>query len=365
MTIAQIKTSNVSPSNLWRQRPDDTQYESLNQMITDAQLVRQQSSARVISSRGMAAIPDPNGNWQSLGVALADEGVRNPTHWAFGQMCQLANANAGYLRKLPAALAADCINFGLRHLREAEDVGLLCQDNGDHMVNAVTGPNYGRVWNDDLLLAVEEKIGNLSGNDGSPWQAIKSGSNVSLYGSDRDCFLFFYDKENPVTVPNRRNGQDGLVYRGLMVWNSMVGNMSLGMASFLFDATCFNRTVFGVTGAEKLTIRHTASAPDKFVEQIVPALEAYREASTEGLQQTINNARAAKIEDDVSDFLAKRFGKGLSKSLQTVHELEEGRPIETLWDASVAATAVARSKSHQDNRVALERQAGELLELVA
>ena len=47
--------------------------------------------------------------------------------------------------------------------------------------------------------------------------------------------------------------------------------------------------------------------------------------------------------------------------MRVAHELEEGRPIETRWDAVVAATAVARGIEHQDERVALERRAGDLL----
>ena len=47
------------------------------------------------------------------------------------------------------------------------------------------------------------------------------------------------------------------------------------------------------------------------------------------------------------------------------HLLEEGRPVETLWDATTALTAVARSEGHIDERVELERQAGDLMKLAA
>jgi hypothetical protein len=45
----------------------------------------------------------------------------------------------------------------------------------------------------------------------------------------------------------------------------------------------------------------------------------------------------------------------------TVHELEEGRPIETRWDAITGATAYAKAIPHQDTRVEFERVAGGLL----
>jgi hypothetical protein len=44
--------------------------------------------------------------------------------------------------------------------------------------------------------------------------------------------------------------------------------------------------------------------------------------------------------------------------------LDEGRPIETVWDAVTGATAYARSIPWQSDRVEFETQAGGLLDLV-
>jgi hypothetical protein len=44
---------------------------------------------------------------------------------------------------------------------------------------------------------------------------------------------------------------------------------------------------------------------------------------------------------------------------------EEGRPIETIYDAQQAITSYARTFGNQDRRVDLERQAGKLMDLVA
>ncbi len=51
--------------------------------------------------------------------------------------------------------------------------------------------------------------------------------------------------------------------------------------------------------------------------------------------------------------------------IKVIHEAEEGRPIETLWDVTVAATAHARSIKNTDTRLEIERAAGELLKLAA
>jgi hypothetical protein len=50
---------------------------------------------------------------------------------------------------------------------------------------------------------------------------------------------------------------------------------------------------------------------------------------------------------------------------QAAHELEEGRPMETLWDAVCGITAAAKSINTQDDRVAWERAGGRLLDLAA
>jgi hypothetical protein len=52
-------------------------------------------------------------------------------------------------------------------------------------------------------------------------------------------------------------------------------------------------------------------------------------------------------------------------AIKAVHETEEGRPIETVWDVTVAATAHARSISNTDRRLEIERAAGELLKQAA
>jgi hypothetical protein len=65
----------------------------------------------------------------------------------------------------------------------------------------------------------------------------------------------------------------------------------------------------------------------------------------------------------VDEFLAQRFGKRTVESIKAVHMVEEQRPIESLWDASVAVTALARGIKFQDERVELEKQAGQVLNL--
>ena len=78
------------------------------------------------------------------------------------ELASLGAGPAGYLRKLPAPLAADCVNYGLKFQREPEDVGVLLMadvDGGLPQLRAATGPRSGRVWNSEITKALMDKFG--------------------------------------------------------------------------------------------------------------------------------------------------------------------------------------------------------------
>jgi hypothetical protein len=121
-------------------------------------------------------------------------------------------------------------------------------------------------------------------------------------------------------------------------------------------------------GADQYTevrIRHTKGAPDRWLEEVTPVLREYSQASAKPVVQAIEDARNKHVEANLDQFLASRFGKRMVAPIKAIHETEEGRPIETLWDVTVAATAHARSINNTDARLEIERTAGELLKLAA
>src|SRR5690606_97673 len=133
-----------------------------------------------------------------------------------------------------------------------------------------------------------------------------------------------------------------------------------------FDYVCMNRIIWGVQEFKEIRLRHTVSAPDKWLEQISPVLIEYSNASAAPIEQTIREAQAKKMGDDLDKFLASRFTRPEITQIKAAHEREEGgRPIETLWDVTAAVTAHAKSIDWQDERVAMERRGGAILDLVA
>lgn len=363
-------------STQWSSRPDDQRFTSLDDILAFTRAQREASRSLAVSSRRIEARPievEEGKIARGLAVMGPDGAATLPTHWAFGQLAARVSAPAGYLRQLPSDIAADAINYGLAH-RGIEDVGALLRMNGGPApeLAALTGPNYGRVWNADVVGALQAKFGDGITGDwtvpGEFGQAVEvSKANTTLYASDRDMFVFLADEQHRIEVPNRRNGQPGSLARGFFVWNSEVGSTTLGLATFLFDYVCCNRMVWGAQDFQEVRVRHTVSAPDKFLEQVQPALVAYANSKASGVQDAIMAAQAAKIgdKDEVTEFLVKRrrFSATQAQAINLAHQAEEGRPIETLWDATVGITAYAKGMKHQDARVDLERKGGEVLSL--
>jgi hypothetical protein len=358
----------MQASAQWSSRPADERYLDLPSMYDHFATKRANSRAVVVPSKRLEAQPVADSNHKGLVLTGPNGRGYAPSHWAFGQLASLVGAPAGYLRSLPSEMAADCLNYGLQVTRADEEVGcLLYKNGGAPMLEAATGPKYGRIWNAEVVQGLMDRFGDgVTGHFRVPGefgkQVAVNKSNTTLYAGDQDMFVFLADEERRITIPNRRDGQSGEMARGFFVWNSEVGARTFGIATFLFDYVCMNRIVWGATEYKQITVRHSSGAPDRFFREIKPALETYANSSTAGVQQAIEDARKASIADDLENFLRKRnFTSANIKAMVTAHTLEEDRPIETRWDAVVAATAVARSIEHQSDRVDLERRAGDLL----
>lgn len=354
-------------SNEWSNRPADERFENLHALQQQARFWKDHSRARVIASRQLQLAPvadQPN----EL-VAVGPNGQPAAlTNWSFGQVARLAGAPAGYLRTLHPTIAADCVNYGL-HTRDVEDVGVLLSQNGKTVLRAATGPNYGRVWNADIVDRLVERFGDgINGQFRVPGEFKRrveiTKENTTLFASDRDMFVFLADEDHRIELPNRRNGESGSLARGFFVWNSEVGDCTFGIATFLFDYVCCNRIVWGAQEYKEIKIRHTAGAPVRFVDEVAPALQRYADSSTTSIVKALTDARQARI-DNVDAFLAKRFSKSQAAAIKAAHVQDEGRPIETLWDAATGVTAYARDIKWQGDRVALERQAGEIIDLAS
>lgn len=364
----------MAASQQWATRPPDERFTNLDTMLEHVHERHMRSVPRVVPNRYVEVRPvEEDERRKSLAVTVNGQ-VGVPTHWAFNQLAGLVGAPAGYLRQLPADIVADALNYGYQK-RPVEEVGtmLVCDPSGGvSELACATGPNYGRIWNDDVVGKIISLFGNgidgqftVPGEFGKPVDVTNA--NTTLYSGDRDMFVFLADERNRIEVPKRRGNMHGTLARGFLVWNSEVGAQTLGVASFLYDYVCCNRMIWGVEEHAEIRIRHTSGAPLRWLEEIAPALEAYANAETTNILTAIENARRSKFDDPdkLDEFLRGRFTKSQTAAIKLSFFADEERPMETLWDVAVGATAYARGLEHQDNRVAVERAAGKVLELAS
>lgn len=365
-------------SHQWSTRPADQRFTSLTDLAARVERDRRNSRQMIMSNRRLSAAPVEGDGKALVIVDRESEQPVNPSHWSFGQLCGRIGAPAAYLRSLPPEMASDCVNLGLERM-DIDDTGVLIrQEEGGTGIQAlpslaaVTGPGYGRIWNDDVAKALVNRFGDgITGDFRVPGEFGEAVPitihNTTLFAGDRDMFVFLADEQHKIEIPDRRNGEPGLLSRGFFVWNSEVGSATLGVASFLFDYVCQNRIVWGVEGFQEVKIRHTSGAPDRWLEQVVPAISRMANSPTTSITQAVADAKAARLGDKekVTEFLNKRFTRNQAKAIKLAHEVEEQRPIETVWDAVTGATAYARSIENQDDRVAVERIAGGLMKAVS
>ena len=364
-------------SSEWFSHPDDERYLSLDALHAAVLAHAERATARTVESRALRveASRDDAGRL-ALAVPGRDEPVA-PTHWSFGQMCSLVGAPASYMRQLPAPLAGINLQHGLLSHR-AELVKTLEAENGRVELRAVTGPDYGRIWDHELVAAVQRIAGNGIGDTRwkvpglLDWSAMTHNPFVevtkdttTLYASDRDVFLFLVDDTHPIEAGRLRNGDPDLYFRGFYCWNSEVGSKTLGIASFFLRAVCMNRNIWGAEGFEEISIRHNKFAAHRFAHQAAPALARFADSSPTAFISGVRAAReqvVARKDEDREAFLRKRgFSKPETEKIIATELNEEGRPPESVFDFVQGITALARSKPHQDARLELEGKAAKLM----
>lgn len=371
-------------SSQWFSRPDDQRFLSLADLADHVERRSRPAVQQVVDVEAIRVEAETHDHEtltlsfdRNHGTAVRDihPVTVAPTHWSFGQLASLAHAPAAYLRQLPAKLAGVNLQYGLANLR-SENVKVFYSPDGELM--AATGSEYGRVYDWEVVRAVQRIAGNGVGE--TRWKVpgvLDWGTShynpfvdptkhtTTLYASDRDVFVFLVDDTHPIEIGKLPDGSPDLVFRGFYVWNSEVGRTTLGISTFLLRAVCANRNIWGAQDMSSITVRHSKGAPSRFIHEVQPALLEYSNSSDRGVIVGIEAARKALVarsDDDRVEFLAKRgFNKAQAARVIERAFDEEGRRPESVWDFVQGISAVARDIPHQDARIELERHAGAML----
>ena len=213
-------------SSEWFSRPDDERYLSLDDLFASVKGRAERSRTRTVESAAIR-VEAHRDNPEKLGLVLpgADEPIA-PTHWSFGQLSSLVGAPAAYLRQLPAPLAGINLQYGLTNHR-AEQIKTMEVADGRTELRAVTGPDYGRIYDHELVSAVQRIAGNGIGDTRWKVPGVLGWSTgiynprvdvtretTTLYASDRDVFLFLVDDLNPIEAGLLPDGSPDLYFRG-------------------------------------------------------------------------------------------------------------------------------------------------------
>ena len=368
-------------SSEWFSRPDDQRYLSLSELMSSVKGRADRSRTRTVETAAIRVEANRDDPERLALVLPGSDDLVAPTHWSFGQLAAIVAAPAAYLRQLPAPLAAINLQYGLTSHR-VQQIKTLETHDGRVELRAVTGPDYGRIYDHELVSAVQRIAGNGTGD--TRWKVPGvldwstgiynpevdiSHETTTLYASDRDVFLFLVDDMNPIEAGRLPDGSPDLYFRGFYCWNSEVGAKTLGIASFYLRAVCQNRNLWGVEDFEEITIRHSKYAASRFAHEAAPSLTRFANSSPQPFINGVKAARSqivASTDDDRMDFLRNRgFSKGETTRIIETVLAEEGHPPTSVFDFVQGITAVARTKTHQDSRLDLEGRAKKLLDRVA
>lgn len=345
----------------WATRPDDERYPDLNSLHQATLLQRNRSLKSTVALNDVAIQTDKDGELWLIG----DTGNRAKfNHWSFTQFASRIGAPASYLRTLPPKMVFDLLNHGLNNLQEDNRIAQLLlwstEKNKQFDLRAITSEKYQRIWNHQIV----ERVMNLPGG----WKVPPAyGDKPSgLYAGDHDMFMFLVNEENRID-----DGTPEGLARGFFVWNTEVGGISYGMDEFLYRFICGNHIVWGAQNVVRTRIRHIGSAEDRAWKALETYVSNYLDASSKSTENAIKAAKVFSLgstKDDVIEtvFKTRVIGK---KQVTKAYELAEqnesvdGSP-RSAWGLSQGITRLSQQSQFADARVALDRAAGRVLEMV-
>lgn len=357
-------------SSEWSNRPADQRFASLADLHAAVchhrSVAVEAQGVQLNTLRIAASTDDPTLGFKPQPFLVSPNGsTAKFTHHSFGQMCRRIGAPASYLRTLPASLAAENMNVGLAAVEprdNGEGDNLLFAQNGSLVLRAALSPSYTRIWNCDVtsrLISLTERA-----PEWQPAPAAFDGSR-GLYASDKDMFAFLVDNDRRIfeSLPG------GGLGRGFFVSNSEVGDASFRITTFFYEYVCGNHRVWGASGVTDLRIPHIGSADSRAFAKLSVELRKYADSSVREDEAKIEAMRTMELGATKDEVLDAVFNLGVTRKLagQTLALAEKseeryGNP-RSVWGFTGAMTEIARDLPNADERVALERQAGKIMQI--
>ena len=361
--------------NEWKSRPADERIAGPTPLYTARDIAnrrRLESDQAIVQMRDLTAAP-VEGNDDALAIISPSGVPMLPTNWAFNQIARAAGCPGSFLSTLPSDLAADVLNHRLAQVPAEQRAQIYRGKHaGATALRAVTGPDYGRIYNSQILAALADQVGDgftgrwrVPGIRGTKLKEVTK-ENTTIFMSDRDLVLCLADEDNRIEMKGRRDGKPGSLARGVIIGNSEVGAGVFWITGFLFDFVCANRIIWGAEEVKEIRVRHTSGAPDRWMADLMPQIKAYSDASTRTIEVKVKAAQSKMLgpKEEIDGFMGKWFTGPQVDKVHVAHGLAEHREILSLWDVVTGATEYAKTIEYQDQRLVVEKAAGEIMALV-
>lgn len=378
----------LAASRQWATRPADQRFWNIQELYEATKAHAE--AARV----GSVAAED-------LRVTVADQELAlvgrtgTPavlTHWAFGQLCQRAEAPAQYLRSLPAGLAAENINHGLSQVDQAGgETKVLLHQNGGYFARAILSDKYTRIWNHEIVRrlfdlpegwrvpparpALPDQPGAraataadiLDDRTGGGGLSINIGDMIApagLYASFEDMFVFMVNEQRRL----KDGTADGLS-RGFFLTNSEVGKAAFKISTFYYRHVCGNHIVWDASGLREIRIRHIGTADSRSTRELQLELRRYSDASVSDEEAKIASARTFQLAADKDQVIDLVFRRGLlsRRRAEEAFDLAERHNStddpKTAWGFAQGVTELSQTLAYADQRAEMDRTAGKIIEM--
>jgi len=375
----------TSAHDQWKNRPADQRFWTLEDLHTAVLEHRNAAAEASIDMRDIR-VEAIDGSVQISGRTGTHAEL---TNFAFGQLSARAGAPAAYLRSLPATLAVQNINHGLKDKADSGPAKLLLHKNGGYYGRAITSDKYSRLWNHTIsekLLRLQDMGWTVApayvpwGQDASEFNTriatpeqcalsltVKPGDVIApagLYASFEDMFVFLVQKDRVI-----KDGSEHGLMRGIIVWNSEVGKSTFGMQSFYFRGVCGNHIIWDAEDVRELRMRHVGLTDDKAFRGFELELRKYANGSANLMEAKIESARNFKFDAatpaDLVDFI---FDKKIlsradaKRAIEAVQPDVDG-PANTAWGLAQGITRLSQSELNADKRTDLDRASGKVLQI--
>lgn len=359
-------------------RPKDERFGSLGELIANAERDKSLCVERAYNLKDLRVVAGniEGGAFRAHTAATetlrleSPKGVAKFSHWSFGQTCRMLGAPASYLRELPPALAADCLNYGLQDSEAGTTANLLVKQNGgEPIVRACTSDSYGRVWDADLYGSVARQLTDHDQAWQLPptWEGGADGPRSGAYRGDRDSFLIVTNGGSIVTDPSIGRGDgDGAMYRGVLIRNSEVGASSVVIETILFRYICGNHMLWGAMHDTRFRRRHVGSHVTREVVREIGRI-AYQWAQASpakdaAIIRQLIDREIAHSKEAVIDEL-KKMGATKEQATMAYERCEQTEKVSprSFWGVAQGLTRISQDAGFQDGRYELDQLAAKVM----